>query len=109
MTGIFDSIIEQITGLDSGDTAILTKALGTGAKSVFGKDSSTASMGNDNSTMAALDRGLLNLGVNNNVSPHAISGAAQSVNADSLEAQWRARLNRFAQIQSDTGVNPKRS
>lgn len=103
MTGMFDSVLDSVGSLfgTSGST------IGTGIKAagkVLLDDSKKSSTSGNSDTLSALERGLRDLGIANNFNAKTPEGAPVSVNPDSLDAQWRSRLNRFAEIQSNTGV-----
>lgn len=102
MTGIFDSIIDEITGIDGAGSTItgLGSALSAGITAFGG--SSNQSQSNDynryNST-TKLDK-------TPQSSPY-ISKAVESVSPEQLEQQWLARLNKFANMSSTTSVKPR--
>lgn len=79
-------------------------AIGAAGSAVLGGMKDQPSV---NSQLETLNRGISSMAVEGSFKNKDAQGAPQSVSPEALESQWLNRLNRFAQIQSSTGVKPR--
>lgn len=94
---IFGGIFDSITGLfDEND---LTNAIGRAGLAISNNPKKAVSMKD-------LEYNLEHLGINSTFNSSK-TGAVESVAPDAYEKAWYARLKKFAEIESDTGVKLK--
>lgn len=104
MTGIFDSIIDSISDMDA---STLLKA-GGAAYSAYKGSTAASQYGGEKSPLSeltALSTGTAQL--SGGQYPVTKTGATPSVDPEAIEQQWLARLNKFANMQSNTSVKPR--
>jgi hypothetical protein len=103
MTGIFDSIIDSVSSIDS---KTISKAAGM-ALSSYGAASQGQSPSATNATMAALNEGVQRQSYNMSASLANSGESVRSVDPESLTNLWYSRLRKFSQMDTDTAVKPR--
>lgn len=96
MADIFGGIFDSVSSLF--DSRNVMNALGAAGKTAFGSSPKAP-------TMSDLTYGA-DMGVSSTFNSSK-TGAVESVNPDNFEAVWKARLQKFAEIESTSGVKLK--